>query len=304
MSRTQAILLVALMTSWAGPAWAAACCTSATVFGVGRLLMWEDAAAGVQLGAANGLGRWSPDGAWRPLGENRRELELSASAWTIVRLGQRWEAQARVPFLVNLRRSDEVSAVGVGAGDVLAGLRYELVSIGEYLELPAVAFTVGVLAPTARREEASQLPLGADATGRGVWEGSASVALEQTWSRWFLRLDAGGRASLPFRRSDRATSQRYGPGLTLALSGGRELRPGLTAALLVQHDREGRISVDGVPVENSSSWGLSASAAVSWLFRPHWTLQAAISSSAFASGWGSNRPGQLSTTWGIRYGHY
>lgn len=304
MSRAWAIVLVAVVSSWAGQARAAACCTSATVFGVGRLLVWEDAAAGLQLGASNGFGRWSPQGEWRSLGEDRRELELSASAWAIMRLGQRWEAQARVPVLINVRRSDDVGAVGAGVGDVLLGVRYELVSLGEYLELPAVAFTAGLLAPTARREEASRLPLGADATGRGVWEGSVSVAVEQTWSTWFARLDAGGRVSLPFRRSDRALSQRYGPGLTLALSGGRELRPGLTAALLVQHEREGRLTLDGVPVDDSSSWGVSASAAVSWRFRPHWTLQAAITSDVFASGWGDNRPGQLSTTWGIRYGHF
>lgn len=304
MARLLAALVVAVVCLFAQPVKAAACCSSATVSGVGRLLVWEEMAFGINLGAATGTGRWASDGQWRPFAADYTERELAPSVWGIVRVGEKWEVQAKLPWIVNFRSSGEISSTGHGAGDALTAVRYQITGIGEYLEIPAIAVTAGMTLPTGRREESAFALLGADATGRGVWEGSASVSVEQTWGSWFLRLDAGGRASLPFHRTDKDVSQRYGPGLSLALTGGKEVIPGLSVALLAQHEREGAIFIDGESVEGSSSNGQTASAAVSWRFTPHWTVQAAVSGGIHHSGWGENRPGRFSTTWGLRYGHF
>lgn len=304
MSRLLAALGVALVWLFALPAQAAACCSSATVFGVGRLLVWEDMAFGLNVGAALGTGRWASDGQWRPFAADYAESELAPTAWGIVRVGENWEIQAKVPWIVNWRSSGEVSSAGHGAGDALVGVRYQIVGVGEFLEIPAIAVSAGVALPTGRREEDATALLGADATGRGVWEGSVSVSVEKTWTSWFLRLDAGTRASLPFRRSDRDIAQRYGPGLSVALTGGKEVIPGLSVALVVQHEREGAIHVDGDSIAGSSSNGQQASGALSWRFTPHWTVQASVTGGIHHSGWGENRPGRFTTTWGLRYGHF
>jgi hypothetical protein len=268
------------------------------------LLAWEDAAVGLRLSAADGLGRWSPTGAWQSYGDQYSEWEARASVWAIVRLSERWQLSGQLPWIVNYRQAGEQSAFGTGAGDAQVSGRYELIGMGKYLHVPALALSVTALAPLSRREEASSAPLGADATGRGVWECSASITIEQTWSPWFVRVESGGRASLPFTRHDLNMRQRYGPGFTVALSGGVEIRTRIVLGLLVQRDWEGRFTLGGADVDGSASSAWLTSAAVSWKFDPHWMLQGAVSSNVFASNGGVNRPGQLSTTMGIRHGYF
>lgn len=304
MARLLAAFVVVGVCLWTQVAHAAACCSSATVSGVGRLLVWENAAAGITLGASTTLGRWGPDRSWRPYPAEYRERELAPSAWGIVRLSERVELQAKVPWIINIRSSGDTTATGHGAGDALLAGRYEITGVGEYLHIPAIALTAGVLLPTGRREEDALRPFAADATGRGAWEGSLALSVEQTWKTWFLRLDAGARASLPFKRPDRDVTQRYGPGASIALTGGKEVLPGLSLALVVDDSHEGVIHLGGERVEGSSSHGLAATGAVSWRFLPHWTAQAALTCGVYTSGFGANRAGRFTTTWGLRYGFF
>lgn len=291
---------------WCAPkeALAAACCTSATVFGAGRLLVWEDAAAGLRLSGGRGLGQWDAPGVWRAYPAGFREHELRLEAWGIVRLARRTQLSLRTPWLGNLRSAGESSAFGHGFGDLQTGIRHELVSLGEYVELPAIAVTVGVLAPLGRRPEDSPLPLAVGATGRGAWELSLGVEIEESWGPWYARLEAGVRAPLAFTRTDLGVSQRFGPGGAVALSGGREVISNLVLGLMVSHDREARVNVDGAPVEGSAASSTSATAAASWRFHPHWTIQAAVTSAVLVDKLGANRPGLLTTTFGVRHGFF
>ena len=60
------VLALALSTAALGgapsPAFAAPCCMSATAFGIGRLLIWEEFAMGTRLSWLHGVGTWDSTG--------------------------------------------------------------------------------------------------------------------------------------------------------------------------------------------------------------------------------------------------
>lgn len=282
---------------------AAACCTSAAVFGVGRLTVWEDAAFGVRTGVSDGLGLWRSDGSWSRYPDGYADLEGRAEAWALVRASDRLQFFLRAPGVVNHRAAGALSEWGGGLGDGQVGGRYELVGVGEYLELPAIAVSGSVLLPTGRRAEDVTTPLGTDATGRGVWGAALALEVEHNLAPWFVRLDAGVRATLGFTRSDLGVVQRYGPGVTAALSGGRALEGDrVVLAVLVQFDHEGALQLGDRVIDSSSSRALTASLACSWRLHPHWTLQSSLSTGVLADQLGANRPGQVGFVIGVRHG--
>jgi hypothetical protein len=287
------------------PAAAAACCTSATSFGVGRLLVWEDWAVGLQVGYARSLGQWDASGSLRRNPSGFSDGLTRMEPWAIVRLHERVQLQAWAPVLVNDRRSGSQSQVAVGLGDIGGAVRWELAGIGEYAKLPSFAVTTGVVAPTGRRVEETSGPLFAGATGRGAWGGSFAAEAEYAWLPWFVRLDAGVTAFLPFRRADTGALQRYGPLLQAALSTGRELVPDvLVAALALQGEWEGSQSLSGATVPSSSASLYSLAGSLSWRVEPHWSLVGTVTNSLWPDGAGANRDARLGFTIGVRHGHF
>src|SRR5512140_3846420 len=83
---------------------AAACCMSATGFGLGRLRVWEESAFGLQLGTARSLGQWDSSGSLRWNESGYSDGLSLAQPWTIVRVHERVQLQAWVPVYPNDRR--------------------------------------------------------------------------------------------------------------------------------------------------------------------------------------------------------
>lgn len=284
---------------------AAACCMSATGFGLGRLRVWEESAFGLQLGTARSLGQWDSGGSLRWNGSGYSDGLSLAQPWAIVRVHERVQLQAWVPVYLNDRRSGGQTQLAGGVGDVGAASRFELVSLGEYAELPGVAVTVGLLAPTGRRPEETSPPLFAGATGRGAWGGSVALETEYATLPWFVRLDAGVSAFLPFRRPDTGASQRYGPLFQAALSAGNEVvADKLVLALSLAGEWETTTRSDGAVVPGSNAYSYAVSGAASWLVTPHWTLVGNLTSNIWPDGAGMNRDARLGFTAGVRYGHF
>jgi hypothetical protein len=287
------------------PAAAAACCMSATSFGVGRLLVWEDWAAGVQLGHARSLGQWDADGALRWNAPGFSDGVSRVEPWAIVRVHPRLELHGRVPVLVNDRRSGGESQTAGGLGDAGAGARLEVLAVGAYAGIPSLAFTVGAVAPTGRRVEDTRPPLFAGTTGRGAWGGSLAVEAEYAVLPWFVRLDAGVTEYLPFRRSDTGARQRYGQVGTAALSAGRELFDGsLVLALAATGEWEGPLSIDAVRVPDSGARSYALAGSLSWRVDPHWTLVGTFTNTVWPDGGGVNRDARVGFTLGARHGHF
>ncbi len=296
------VAAVALLPSLAR---AAACCTSATSFGVGRLLAWEDFAVGVRLGHARSLGEWDEHRSLRFDGSDFSDGLSTAEPWAIVRLAERVQLQGRVPVVLNDREVPGTSQLAGGPGDAAAGARFEAISIGEYDRLPSLGVTLGALFPTGRRPEQVQGPLGAGTTGRGAWGGWLALESEYALLPWYLRLDAGLSLFAPFERSDTHATQWYGPLAQVAVSGGREVLPDLLVlALSAQLEWEGAYRLDGAVQPGSSAFVPSLGLSLSWRVEPHWTLVAALSSSVWPSGLAQNRDARVGLTLGARYGYF
>lgn len=296
--------LVALATVPAsGPARAAPCCMSATAFGMGRLLIWEDFALGLRTTLAPGLGTWDEGGRWRSFSDYS-ETEWRSEVWGLVGLGRRASVFLRVPALVMTRSAGADSELGGGLGDLSAGVRYELLAIGELVELPAIALTLAVLVPTGRSPERAKTPLAVDVTGRGAWVLSLGLSLERTSLPWFVRLDLGTSVPLPQRRDDLGLDQRLGISFELALSGGLEIGSGFVLSLVPRLTRTDVTRFDEEPLPDTDRLDIGLGLAASWRLDDHFTLQAAIDLPLPIDGLGQNQPGRIATTLGLRYGSF
>ena len=290
---------------WAPGAKAAACCTSATVFGVGRLLVWEEFATGLRTTYAEGLGSWNQKSKWDGFSDGYQEQENLSEWWAIGRISERLSAFGSIPWLSNWRGTPDSSGFGQGLGDIKLGARYEVFSIGEYVEFPALALMGTVQAPTGVRPEKAEKPFAVDATSRGAWVLGAGVILEKTYLPWFGQLSFGVQYPLPFEREDSGKLQEYGIGVQSSLSGGLELVDDIVVlGLSIVYAWEDEIRMAGLRVSESSAYTLSTSLSLSWQVVPHWALISSLSTGLFYDVFGANRPGQLSGTLGVRYGHF
>lgn len=298
--------LFSLLLLSPAPAFAAACCMSASVVGSGRLTIWEDAAAGLATSWGHDTGRFDTAGRFRAFTPGLLEDEFRVEAWGIVRLHERWQVSARVPWVTGVRASGDVSAVGTGLGDVSAAVRWEPIALGEYEWVPGIAVMAQVVGPTGRRPEQATDPLGASATGRGAWAASLGVTAEVTSLPWFLRVDVAGVYTAPFVRADTRQLQGFGPGVQAALSGGRELlEEKLVVALSLRLEHEFPLNLDGVVVPDSESTGLSTALSASFKFTPHWMLTAAVSTDVLGrAGLAQNRADRLAFNLGVRHGFF
>lgn len=269
------------------------------------MLIWEDFAVGGSTSLAVGVGYWDTDATWHAYGDSYSEYEWRSTVWTLVGLGRRSSVYARLPWMYSRRRATSVQGFGGGIADADVGFRYELLSIGEVAELPGIALTASVLVPTGRATEDANEPLGADTTGRGAWVPALGVTLEKTYLPWFVQLNLGTTVPLPAERSDLEVTQRYGPGAQTSVVGGVEVLPDeLVLAASLRYAWEAPVTIAGRTIDDSDRTDVGVGLSVSWRVHPHWTLQSAFDSGLFADHLGKNLPGRITTTVGLRYGHF
>lgn len=298
-----AIAATLLTTALPHEAAAAPCCMSATAFGVGRLLIWEDFAVGIRTSLAKGLGDWDADGRWRAW-RGYDEHEWRSEVWALVGLDRRTSVSLRVPAIVLSRATSDVAEVGGGLGDITAAIRYEILTIGEYVELPAIAATLSILAPTGRAPEEGRTPLAVDVTGRGAWVLALGLGFELTRLPWFVRLDLGVGVPLPDARDDLGVEQRLGVSLDVALAGGVEVANNVVVSLVPHLSWGEPTHLDGTRLAGSGRRDLGVTVAGSWRFDDHWTMQASVDAPIPSDALGVNQSGRLTTSLGLRYGSF
>lgn len=164
-SRQNSFFIVFLFLVFSQKISAGACCTSAASFGVGRLLMWEKAAVGLNTSIARDLKY--PFSIWR------------TEAFGMLGITERLSGFALAPWVVPIRYEDDLS-MNHNIGDVQSGVRYQVIHIGEYTQLPSLALTSTVTFPTGTPGSKS-----VPSTGRGIWALGVGASLEKTWMPWF-----------------------------------------------------------------------------------------------------------------------
>ncbi|MCA9668170.1 MAG: hypothetical protein KC503_21380 [Myxococcales bacterium] len=277
---------------------------SATATGQGRLLAWERFAVGLRTSVIGGVGSWDADGNWHEYSRDYAEVDWRSEVWTIIGLGRRLSLYGRLPWIVGYRRAGNLGDnVSANLADVQAGARFQLLDIGEYRWLPALALTFATTFPTGRTVDAADIG-GSGVTSRGAWVFSFGAIVEKTYMPWFVRLAAGVSVPLARERPDLGVSQRFGVGLQLALVGGVELVERLVLSLVTRLTYEDAIRRDGAVVPNSTRTDFGFGPALSWRFDPHWTLQAGLDTGLFVSGLGDNTSGRVTGVLGARYGFF
>lgn len=277
---------------------------SASVFGIGRLAVWERAAFGWTGLGGHDTGRWDNLGQWQAFPEGYTQNEIRNDVWALVRVHERGQVFGRVPWVIGLRSATGMdTAVGHGLADIQVGGRWDPLLAGERAGIPAVALTGTVTAPTARRAEQATDLLGASTTGRGAWVAGLAVTVERAVMPWFVRLDVGMTVPFGFERVDLGKTQRYGVGMQAGLGAGREVvADSVVVGAQLVYNLEAAYRLDGVEEPSSGTRGLSTSVSASWKISPEWTVMANAASDALSS-WlgGQNRTERWAGTLGVRY---
>lgn len=296
-------ILFLLTFHYSRPTNGAACCTSATAFGVGRLLMWEDFALGVKTSFKKELGSFDETRVFHSKDFAQSRNEFRSDFWGIVGLSADASVFLLVPVSLPFESSKTSLKYGLGPGDLQVGYRHQIIGIGEFVELPGMALTASMVFPTGK----SSLYPGVtsiEATGRGLFSAMIGLSIEKTFLPWFAQLNLG--AQFPFPTPKTSSTPSYWPGLgaNLNLSIGREVTKDLVLTLLTLFSFEGTQYFDQRPHPNSSRYKSGLAIATSWKMTPHITLQGSLSSDLPFGNFGKHYPGAINCGIGIRYGFF
>lgn len=274
------------------PSHAAACCTSATAFGTGRLLLWESWAAGIRTSSVHEFGFYDDYGHYENSQQGEVDRQLRIEAYSLVSITKDASIFVVIPWLFPTTSTRSGSLrTGSNISDIQIGYRHQIIDIGEYEELPSLALSLSLLVPTGTPRAKDVSPY--DVTGRGVLGINTGASLEKTWHPFFLQLNLGGSLLINNIRGADTDSDSVSPSFQIALASGIEFTEGLVMSILGQFSYE-------VPQKYKSTLGAS----LSWRFDPHITALLNVNTDPFLDGLGANWPGQFSYGFGLRYGYF
>jgi len=300
------MIFMSALLQGGSPAQAAACCSSASMGGVGRLKMWEKFAIGANLTYSDSQGSWDELGEYFALSEGYDEQLSSLKPWVIGRVNERLEVSLLTPLVTTSRQIGDEQARGVGLGHVELNSRYELLAIGAYQGLPGIALHLGVTLPTGTRPDQSyESPLMTATTAKGSWASSLSMDVEYVKLPWIFKWDSGVRLFAPYVQGGMETSFALGALYQTSLLLGYEpVEDRLLVALSVAYSHQGNNSLDGEPLDGSEVVTVTPSLALSWKLSAHWGLVSSLGQHPLASGYGKNTNGGAQASMGLRYGHF
>lgn len=270
---------------------AAACCTSATAFGTGRLLLWESMAFGLRSNAIHEVGFFDDAGLYEANGPSEIDQRFRLDAYTMIGLSEAASLFVVIPWLVPRVRYENETHLGFNISDIQLGYRHQVIAIGEYEELPSLAVTASLLIPTGAPRQLGTRPEGV--TGRDALALSLGTSLERTWMPYFLQLNFGTSLLFNNFRTGLATPTPISANFQTSLAGGMELFSDVVISVLSQWTYE-------TVSKYKTDLGFSAS----WRLNPHFTLQTNVSTDFLLSGFAANWPGSFSYGLGVRYGYF
>ncbi|NUN13969.1 MAG: hypothetical protein HUU55_10090 [Myxococcales bacterium] len=280
------------------------CCFSASGLQSARLKMWETLAVGWSAAISVYVGTWTANGDFAFTDQdNFSEIGIRNTLWTLYRPAWRHTLSASVPTQWTFRSAGELSDTGGGMGDITVGYRYDLLTVHELENVPAIALTFGLTLPSGVSADASAQKLGADTTGKGTVVPSVGLVVEDAVYPWFWRVAVDLRMPLPTQRLDTGVIQTLGLGITTTVVAGIDVIPNdLLLSVGINAAWETPTQHDGTPIDDSHTQDLTVSASAAWRLDRHWTLQAGLDTGIFISGLGFNRPALITPTLGIRFG--
>ena len=279
---------------------AQACCAGAGAVTPARLALHEDAAAGLQLRAATVVGSYSAAARYVPAPPGAREIDLEQSMYGAVRVLDRGQLGALLPFVETLRATPTRSESGGGLGDINLSARYDFLRARESVVVPGVAALAGVTLPTGKPAEAATKAFATDATGLGAVQVTGGVAAEQSVGPWLFGVSALLAVRAP--RAVGPVTLALAPQYSALASAAYAFASGAAVALSALFTFEGEASVDGAPARESGRRWMTASASVAWPITGQLTALGSVSLSPPVSSLGMNQTTTLGATLGIRWG--
>ena len=165
----------------AGVAVGQACCAGGAAYQPARLKLHEDWLVGVSVQASDQLGSAGHNGSYIPNPPGDGEQDYTESLLATVRVFERGQIGLSVPFLQSNRYVPGTTQFGGGIGDISFTARWDFLYSNESAHFPGISLLGGVTAPTGIPPESASLPLGANTTGLGSWQGALGLELERTF---------------------------------------------------------------------------------------------------------------------------
>jgi len=294
------ILVLVLSTLFAAPLVGAACCVSASSFGIGRLYMWEQLALSLHSNFSNDIGFYDTDFSYENYNQAFSNSQLMHTLAMIWRYSQRAQAFLNVPIVFYFHDAESAAAFYGNPGDVQVGLRYQLIEIGEWVELPGIAlhFAFSIPSGAAQTEDPWR-----QNSSLGAFGGSGGLILEKNWTSWFFQLQANALFlqslfdDMPQRISNPLSGQ-------VAFSVGRQFNPYWVLAAQIKWNWNSNKKLNELWLEESSGYKTGLSVSSSYQFASHWHLINAFSFDMPFAYLGRNSVGSYNVTVGIRYGFW
>jgi Putative MetA-pathway of phenol degradation len=294
-----ALALAALL--WSGSAAAQACCAGSGAVTPARLGLHEDFLVGLQLKGASHVGSHDTDATFVPIPAGARELNLEQNLFAAVRVLERGQVGALIPFIETYRRTSNRSELGGGIGDVNLSARYDFLLARESQYVPGIGVLAGTTLPTGTAVEEASNTLATDATGIGAVQANGGLALEQSFGSWLVGLS--GLASFRAPRTVANTRLALAPQFTGLASAGYAFGSGATAAAVVSYAVEGDAAANGVNVPNSARRVTSVSLAAAYPVTDQIRIVGSIFANPPLSSLGRNQPvtvgGTLAVIWAL-----
>ncbi|APR83019.1 Hypothetical protein A7982_08368 [Minicystis rosea] len=267
---------------------AQACCAGAASLTPARLALHEDALAAVQLKAAGVVGSFDASRRFIASPSGSNELDLEQDLIGAVRVLGRGQVSLLIPIVETYRRVPGIDEFGGGIGDMALGARWDFTLAGASRVIPGIALSTGLIVPTGRAPESASGPLAASSTGTGAFQGSAGLALEQSFGPFLVNLT--GSVAWRSARTVGTLREQQGAQLAASLAFGYTFDNEAVLALTTAYTAELAPRIDGAPVPDGGRAATRIGFAGGYPFSDAWRLQATVFTDLPVRFFGWNQP--------------
>ena len=188
------------------------------------------------------LGAFDGGGDYRGNAAGDSEWDLEQDLFGVARVLDRGQVALLMPFIETRRTAPGVVDAGGGIGDIAVSARYDFLASGERRIFPGIALLAGLVAPTGRVDSATP----AGVTGKGSFQGSIGIAVEQAYEPFFVTVNALIGFRTP-RNVAAGVRESFSPELTGVVAAGRVLPHTASLGVYLSVLGHGVNSYDGGP---------------------------------------------------------
>lgn len=266
---------------------AAACCTSAAAFGVGRLRLWEEWAMGATFSQKSIIGSFNSEHTFEANTAGFGSQLDQWALWGLIPIAPWLQGWMEIPLGIQTTTTPTSQEQEVGLLAPSLGIRHQLIPLGAYLYIPGLSWALTLSPPLStlpsKKHPASLLDL---------WLFGVAIGLEETWYPWYLQVNVA--TQIPTKKASQEEAMWFGPSLYGNTALGVELFSTFVFSL--------------IPSVNwhsfTGGYQTALSFACAWQANPHWILQFALSRDITLPGAGFQTLSSLSGQLGIRYGYF